>query len=156
MLTIVERVIFLQKVNIFQDIPTEQLSYLAAIAEEVHYSEGEEIYKEGDPSDSLYIVLSGLVKLDRDGRQIGDAGEGEVLGKWALFHDTARITGATAVQDSQLLCIHRDDFQDLLTDHSQINESILKQLAVSLMGLMDTAEQLQRLRRGRESQSSDE
>jgi CRP-like cAMP-binding protein len=117
----------------------------------VHYSDGEEIYKVNDASDALYIVLSGRVNLDRDSRQIGDAGEGEVLGKWALFHDTPRITGATATEDTQLLCIHRDDFQDLLTDHAQINESILKQLAMSLMGLMDTAEQLQRLRRKSES-----
>ena len=65
MLTIIEKVIFLQNVDVFAAIPTEQLSHLAAIAEHVSYAPGELIYKHEELSDALYVVLAGTVRLHR-------------------------------------------------------------------------------------------
>ena len=59
MLTVIEKVIFLQNVEVFSDVPTEDLAYLAAIAEEVEFKNGEEVFKENEPSDALYLVLEG-------------------------------------------------------------------------------------------------
>ena len=60
MLTVIEKVIFLQNVDVFSDVSTEQLAYLAAIVEEVSLPTGETIYKEQDPSDALYLALEAL------------------------------------------------------------------------------------------------
>lgn len=137
MLGIVEKVIFLQNVDVFTDIPTEQLSYLAAIAEELSVTAGEEIYKIDDPSDALYIVLEGKVRLHREKEEITTAEVNEPFGTWALFDSTPRVATATAAEDSRLLCIDRDDFLDLLSDHVQITEGVLKALVGRLRGLLD-------------------
>lgn len=137
MLGIVERVIFLQNVDVFAEIPSEQLSHLAAIAEEVSFTAGEDIYQANDPSTALYIVLGGKIKLHRDGREFSTAGENESFGTWALFDDKPRVTAATAVEDTRTLCIYRDDFLDLLSDHSQIMEGVLKTLVTRLRKLAD-------------------
>ena len=52
MLTVVEKVIVLQNVEIFEDILTEQLSYLAAIAEEASFSKDQEVMFDGFPANT--------------------------------------------------------------------------------------------------------
>ena len=137
MLSIVEKVIFLQNVTVFTEIPSEQLSYLAAIAEELSFSAGDDVYKSDEPSDALYVVLEGKVRLHRDDEEITVAESSEPFGTWALFDDTPRVATATAVDDTKLLCIDREDFLDLLSDHVQITEGVLKTLVGRLRGLLD-------------------
>ncbi len=140
MLTTIEKVIFLQNVDVFSEVPTEQLAYLAAIAEEEVLIKGEDIYKEHDPADSLYIVLSGSVKLHRDEDEITTANTGGAFGTWALFDEKHRVSSATCVEESKLLRIDREDFYDILTDHVQIIEGIFKTLVKRLRGLLDRVE----------------
>ncbi|MDH3215030.1 MAG: cyclic nucleotide-binding domain-containing protein [Candidatus Krumholzibacteria bacterium] len=137
MLSIIEKVIFLQNVDVFAEIPSEQLSHLAAIAEELSFAKDEDIYKIDEPSDALYVVLEGKVRLHREGDEITTASASDPFGTWALFDDTARVATATAVEDARLLCIDREDFLDLLSDHVQITEGVLKTLVSRLRGLLD-------------------
>lgn len=135
MLTIVEKVIILQRIDVFSSVPTEQLQYLAAIAEEVRFDDGAVVFKEGDRSDALYIVLHGRVRLTQQNEDIAVAGEHEAFGTWALFDDEPRLVDATAVEDCRSLRIDREDFIDLLADHVQITEAVLKTVVKRLRNL---------------------
>lgn len=137
MLTTIEKVIFLQKVDVFDQVPTEQLVYLAAIAEEQTLAAGAEVYREEAPADALYLVLEGSVRLHREGREITVAGMHEAFGTWALFDESPRVATATAVEDCHLLRINRDDFVDLLAENVQITEGVLKTVVGRLRGLVD-------------------
>ncbi len=136
MLPVIEKFIFLQNVDVFSDVSTEQLAYLAAIVEEVSLPRGETIYKEQDPSDALYLVLEGRVRLHRDGAEITVAGPKEAFGTWSLFDDEPRVAAATTLEDTKLLRIDREDFIDLLSDHVQITQEVLKALAKRLRSLI--------------------
>jgi CRP-like cAMP-binding protein len=136
MLTVIEKVIFLQNVDVFDDVPSEQLAYLAAIAEEVSYLKDEVIYRRSEPSDALYLVLQGGVRLHQDSRDITLAGPRQAFGTWALFDEEPRVVTATAVEDTNLLRVDREDFIDLLADHVQITRGILKKMADRLRGLL--------------------
>ena len=57
MLTVVEKVLFLQEVDIFSHTSTEDLAYIGAITEEVFFKNDTDIYKEGQISDALYLVI---------------------------------------------------------------------------------------------------
>ncbi len=137
MLSIIEKVVFLQNVDVFVEIPSEQLSYLAAIAEEITFSAGETVYKSDEPPDALYVVLEGRVRLHRDEEEITVAKTSEPFGTWALFDDTPRVATATALEDTKVLCIDRVDFLDLLSDHVQITEGVFKAFVGRLRGLLD-------------------
>ena len=89
--TVVEKVIFLQNVDVFASVPTEQLAYIAAIAEEVSFLQGDVIYQLGDATDSLYVVVDGKVRLHRDSEEIMAAGAHEAFGTWALLDDEPRL-----------------------------------------------------------------
>jgi CRP/FNR family cyclic AMP-dependent transcriptional regulator len=137
MLTIVEKVICLQNVDVFSELPTEQLSYLAAIAEEVSFSEGDEVYRRDEASDALYVVLRGRVRIHRDDEELAIEEPDDAFGTWALFEETPRVATATAIEDTLLLRIDREDFLDILTDHVQITENVMKTLVGRLRGLLE-------------------
>ena len=136
MLTTIEKVLFLQDIDIFEFTTTEDLSHIATITEEVEYEADNLIFKEGDISDSMYVVVEGKVKLTRDGQEVMTAENKDVFGTWALFDDEPRIVTATALENTQLLRIDKEEFVDLLADHVAITQSILKTMAKRLRNLM--------------------
>ena len=135
MLTVIEKVIFLQNVDVFADVPAEQLSYLAAITEEISFRKDETIYKVHEASDSMYIVLEGRVRLHRDGMEIGVVEKKGALGAWALLDEEPRVVTAEVLEDTHLLRIDKDDFIDLLSDHVEITQGVLMTLTKRLHGL---------------------
>jgi CRP-like cAMP-binding protein len=136
MLTVVEKVLFLQDVDIFQNTSTEDLAHIAAITEEVHYQTGSEIFREGEASDSMYLVIEGKVRLHRGDQEVMTAQKKDAFGTWALFDDQPRIVTATAAAEVVLLRIDREEFFDLLTDHSRITQAMMKTLSTRLRNIV--------------------
>ena len=136
MLTTVEKVIALQEVDIFSEVSTQELAYLAAIVEQESCAEGEEIYHTGDAADAMYLVVDGRVRLHRDGLEIAVIGAGEAFGTWSLFDDEPRVSAATAVEEAAVLKLHKDAFIDLLADNVEITQGVLKALVRRVRGLI--------------------
>jgi len=134
MLTTIEKVIFLQEISIFEFTSTEDLAYIAAITDVIQVKEKLNLFKEGDVSDSMYMVIEGAVRLHRSGEEVTVARNKEVFGIWSLFDDEPRIATATATEDSLLLRIAKDDFVDLLSDHIRITQSVFKALMKNIKG----------------------
>lgn len=137
MLTVIEKVIFLQNVDVFSELPTEELGYLAAIAEEMSYLKDEVIFREQEPSDALYLVLEGSIRLHKGDDEITTAHSKDTFGTWALFDYEPRVATATVSSDCRLLRITREDFFDLLSDHVQITQGVFKTLVKRLRGLLE-------------------
>ncbi len=136
MLTTVEKVLLLQDVDIFEHTSTEDLSHIAAIAEEIEFQNDDIIFKEDEISDSMYVVIQGKVRLTRNDKEIMIAGKMQAFGTWALFDDEPRVATATALASTQLLRIDKEEFIDLLADHVAITQSILKTMAKRLRKLL--------------------
>lgn len=136
MLTRVEKVIFLQDVDIFKYTSTEDLAHIAAITDEVDFKEGNPIFKEGEFPDAMYVVIEGKIRLSRDDQEVMTAQKKDAFGTWALFDDEPRVATAISLEDSRLLKIDKEDFFDLLADHVEITQSILKVMVKRLRKLM--------------------
>ena len=136
MLTTVERVIFLQEIDIFKYISTEDLAHIAAITDELELKKDHVIFREGEFPDAMYMVLEGEVRLTRNDEIVMDATHKDVFGKWALLDDELTVVTAVTQEESRLLKIEREDFIDLLADHVQITQGILKALAMRLRSLI--------------------
>jgi CRP-like cAMP-binding protein len=126
MLTTLERVLLLQNVDVFSEVDTEKLAAVAAIGEEVDAAPGELLYAESGPSDSMYVVISGVVRLHRGDVDVTRARPGEAFGTWALFDDELRVVSATCEQRALLLRIGKEDFIELLADHLDVTRGVLK------------------------------
>lgn len=126
MISIIERVIFLQNVDVFSELPSDKLALIAAVAEEITFEAGDAIYKEGDASDAMYLVIDGVVSLHRGQAEVTLARAKEAFGTWALFDDELRVVGATVSATCRVLRVSKDDFVELLADNVEITQAVLK------------------------------
>ncbi len=128
MLTTVEKVLFLKGVSIFSEIPGEVLSQIAQIAEEVGVDRGTRVFEEGEPGDSLYLIVRGSVRVHKGEREVAVLGKGECFGEMAILDNEPRSASITALEDVQLLRIWSDDFYEMLADRVEIARGIFKVL----------------------------
>ena len=135
MLTVIEKVIFLQAVDVFSEVPTDQLAILAQVAEETAVAKDEKLYKSEEASDSMYLVLEGKIRLHRGTTDVLIAKSSEAFGTWALFDDEPRVTDATAIETSRVLRIDKEEFIDVLADNVQITQGVLKAMVRRLRAL---------------------
>ena len=128
-MTILEKTLALHDVELFNQIPSEALSYLASIAQEESFESGEVIFKEKDLAFTFHLVLGGRVRLTRGGIGVSFIGAGDVMGAWALLDAEDRLVTATASEPTDVLTIEREAFYDLIADHSAITRATLSSLA---------------------------
>jgi CRP/FNR family transcriptional regulator, cyclic AMP receptor protein len=140
-MNIIERVLLLQNIELFNEVTTEQLSFIAAIGKEKEVASGKMLYRENDEADGLYVVISGAVAAKRGDDVIEQIGPNGSFGIWAFFDDQPRLTDAIAVEPSTLLFVSREDFYDVLADHVDIVQNIMKQLVQRLRRLTSEVEQ---------------
>src|SRR5690606_6136351 len=84
-------------------------------------SRGEVVFREGDRGDSLYVIVSGKVKLARtsgDGREslLSVLGPGEMFGELSLFDPGPRLSTAYVVSNSELISLGNDALRNFLAD----------------------------------------
>jgi CRP-like cAMP-binding protein len=132
----VDKVLCLQSVDVFKYATTEMLAYIGSIAGEVHATRNEVLFREGDVSYAMYVVVKGRVHLDKEGKEVMTVGDCESFGTWALFDNQPRLMTATAVEDVHLLEIRSEDFYDLLADHDEITPAIFKAIIERVKGLI--------------------
>jgi len=123
--TTIERVIFLQSIELFADIASEQLAHLAGITRTYTADAGETLFEEGDRSQSMYILINGKVQLYRNEMLRVELTESEAIGVWGFFDGKERLVSAICKEESHLLVIDRIDFYDLLEERVQLSEGLL-------------------------------
>ena len=85
----------LARVPVFETLREEDLAQVADVAVPRSFRAGEVVFREGDDSDTCYVVRSGHARAVRehaDGRQITLAtfGPGDIFGELAMFEDERR------------------------------------------------------------------
>ncbi len=124
----------LARSGIFQGVDPDAAEALVKELETVEIRKGEILFNEGEPGDSLYIVLSGKLKIGRragDGRQnlIALMGPSDMLGELSLFDPGPRTATATAVVDSRLSRLRKQALRPWLSNRPEIAEQLLRVLA---------------------------
>jgi predicted acylesterase/phospholipase RssA/CRP-like cAMP-binding protein len=100
---------------------------------------GEVLFKEGEPSDSLYIVISGRLRVvsratdDQSERLVADLGHGEIVGEMGLVCDEPRSASVVAIRDTNLAKLSESGLNQLAANCAQpIYSAIIRQLASRL------------------------
>ena len=128
MLTTVEKVLFLKSIDLFSQIPGEDLAQVALVASEEAREATEDIFVEGDVGYALFLVLEGKVRVHRQEKTIAELGERECFGEMAILDASPRMATVTAISDVALLKIAREDFEELLQEKHAIAQGIIKVL----------------------------
>ena len=101
------------------------------------FSKKEVIYREGDYSNFVYKIAKGKVKtyhINEDGKEfIHDIRkEGEFLGEQSIIQDSSRTEFAEAMEDTEVVLIPKDDFQQLIFRNREISNQFIKLLSNNL------------------------
>lgn len=82
--------------------------------EAVTYAAGQVVFREGDPAEHMYAVVSGAVEVSVHGKAIDTIGAGSVFGEMALIEDRPRSATVIAKEESRLVPITRQRFMFLV------------------------------------------
>ena len=123
----------LRTVPLFGTFPEEQLRMLATLVTRRSATRGSIIMAAGDPTDSLYIILSGRFKVmmsDADGKEVilSILGPGEFFGEMGLIDDAPRSASVVAIEPCELLVITRRDFKKSMTENAEMAMAVMKGL----------------------------
>ena len=118
-------------VTLFSRLSQRQRARLARFATTRDYPAGATIVRQGDTSMSLYVVLSGEVRVDREPEGGGGAveverlGPGGAFGEMGLIEDLPRAAPVVAEQPTTCALLAKWDFQNELRDDPEIALSLL-------------------------------
>jgi CRP-like cAMP-binding protein len=104
----------LRGVGLFGRLNTRTIHELDNRAREEAYPGGAVLVRQGDPGDSLCIVLSGRAEVQLEGTVIDAIGPGEYFGEMSLIDGEPRSATIVATEDVELLVIKDADFDALL------------------------------------------
>jgi CRP/FNR family cyclic AMP-dependent transcriptional regulator len=121
----------LRNTALFADLDEAQLGRVAEICLEQTYRSGETIFREGEPGNRLFIIVSGSVRISRD---IPNAGEealavlkpGTCFGEMSVLDRSERSTDAIAAEDCVVATITRPDLEMLLEFDKELAYLVLR------------------------------
>ena len=120
-----EVVELLARVPVFSTLVPADLQRISELAVPREFAPGQVVFREGDSSDTCYIVRSGRARAVRehsDGRTITLAtfGPGDIFGELAMFEDERRSATVEAVEPTAAVAVLGPDMRRLMTEHPGI------------------------------------
>jgi len=124
----------LARIPFFTDLPADELDRIMAQLEIVNLKSGEILFREGDPGEHMYIVVSGdleiLMAPNTDNELIlNRIPQGEYIGEMSLITGAPRTASVRAHGDVVLLSMSRAQLMDLLQDHPQLASTMVHVLS---------------------------
>ncbi len=132
MYSTLEKVLLLKRAKVFERVTGEDLAPLARLAEVTTYASDQVIVREGDLGDALLVILRGSVAISRDGRRVATLAAGETIGEMSILDHEPRSATATAIEETEVLEIGSDEFYEILHEHEEIAEGVIRTLSQRL------------------------
>ncbi|MGL5083356.1 MAG: cyclic nucleotide-binding domain-containing protein [Microcoleaceae cyanobacterium] len=107
----------LQRLEFFRDLPQEVQQKLVQLLWFVSYPKGTTLYRQGDPSESLYIIDEGKIDLLDPQAELSSLKHlttNDLFGKFAFFTGSPHQTSAVAMDETKLAVLSRSNFEELL------------------------------------------
>ncbi len=130
----------LQTVPFFANLSQSEAENLAERLVVRHFSPGQVIFHHGDPGGLLYIIIKGKVKIAHSTPEGMEAllailGEDDFFGELALLDDSPRSATAEAIQPTETLTLHRDEFMRYISHNPDFSLHVLKSLGRNIRRL---------------------
>jgi CRP/FNR family cyclic AMP-dependent transcriptional regulator len=124
----------LKSIPLFSELSEKDLDKIVQVASKQKYHKDNLILLEEEVGSTMFIILNGRVKISRisdDGREVilSILSDGDFFGEMSLLDGHTRSANVTAIEESELLVIRREEFLQMLRDFPQIAINLLKELA---------------------------
>ena len=122
----------IRSVPLFSSCSKRELAEIASMADELDFSEGKTLIKEGEPGREFLVLVEGTVEVSRQGRKLPPLGRADCIGEIALVLDTPRTATVTTTSPVRALVLTNQSFRSLLERSPQIQLKVLRSLAERL------------------------
>jgi len=127
----------LRNVPLLSLLSDSELALLARVVSRKSYARGSQILGAGDPTDSLYILISGRIKVfmsDLDGKEVilSILEPNEFFGEMGLIDNSPRSASVVALEPCELICISKPDFKRCLADNFDMAMTVMRGLVKRL------------------------
>lgn len=115
----------LRSLDVFRPFTENQLEALVNECEEITLNSGEILFREGDPGDSMFVVLSGELSIKCGVMSVAHGNRGDYFGEMSLIDDQPRSATVEAIIKSRLLKISKDQFHRYFVANPQTLMGVL-------------------------------
>lgn len=114
----------LRTVPDFKSLDDHALLRIVGASVNLSWPAGSVVFEKASPSEALYVVLSGEVRIldivDGEEREVSRVGSGESFGELSLLLQTTHTKKAEPVEDTELMVIPEESFQELLDSNEEL------------------------------------
>jgi ATP:ADP antiporter, AAA family len=121
-----EKVLFFQKINVFESIPGIILSYLSDISEEIRVSKEHTLILDEKSNNNFYILVNGSVDFYQRGAQVSEFTNGQFIGEMLGAPNFVNNNLIIAKSDAVILKLNKDQFYELLSDNVKLADKVLE------------------------------
>ena len=129
MLTSVDRLLFVRQVPIFKELRDDFIVQLASAMNELWFPPNCNIFRQGEQGQSLYIVVSGKVKIHMNNRTLTVIPQGKNFGEMAVFDTQPRSASATTIDACECLELTQEQLDDAIEETPEIAVNIIRELS---------------------------
>ena len=124
----------LESSTLFSHLPDGQVKKLNAVAREMNFAAGQQIFREGDPGDGMYVVKSGEVQIsaviETGERQIfSQVLPGDAFGEMAVLDNQPRSACASAESEAVVYFIPRDQLVAMFRDSPELSLILVQEIS---------------------------
>ncbi|NNE27777.1 MAG: cyclic nucleotide-binding domain-containing protein [Saprospiraceae bacterium] len=130
---IIDMVLALKNVSIFQNLPDHVLADIAEITKVGSIDKGTTFIKKGDLGEEMYIIKSGVAQIHDGEHVITNISENQIVGELAILAPVQRTADVTALEDMTVFIINRDYFSDLLAEEFEIVSGVMVSLVDTII-----------------------
>jgi hypothetical protein len=123
---LIERILILKEMDIFNGIPGVQITYLAETMDEIILGADIKLIEKGDGGNvPIYIVLEGELEVIQEGEVIRKLSQGDIVGEKLLLESDKFDFEVKTKNTCKLLVLSKEELLDLMSLHLEIVEAIL-------------------------------
>jgi len=124
---------------LFRGIDAAGLADLADLAASVDFPAGHVIARQGEIGTGFFVVISGMVRVVRDGEVVARLGAGEFFGELSVLDRQPRNASVIADEPTSCLALASWDFEKVLLEQPALTLSILRGVATRLRDATDSS-----------------
>lgn len=137
-LTTDRRAELLSACPLFQGIDAAGLARLADVATPVDFPAGHVIARQGEIGTGFFVLVSGSVRVVRDGAVVARLGAGEFFGELSVLDRMPRNATVSAEEPTSCLALASWDFERVLLEQPAVTLAILRGVATRLRAVTDS------------------
>ena len=124
---------------LFKGIDPDGLRLLAELATPVDFPAGHVIARQGEIGTGFFVIVSGLVRVVRDGEVVARLGAGEFFGELSVLDRMPRTATVAAEEATSCLALASWDFDKVLLEEPALTLTILRGVARRLREVSESA-----------------